>query len=136
MLTQEIVFFDGDCGLCHRAVTFLLPRDPDGSRFRFAPLAGTTLEARLSAPERAALPDSLVVFSTSGLWLVKSAAVRQMLWRLGPGWRLLSRLIALTPRPLADAAYDAIAARRKKMFARPTTTCPIVPLAWRERFLP
>ena len=36
----DLLFYDGTCGLCHRAVTFALARDPDGSRFRFAALQG------------------------------------------------------------------------------------------------
>ncbi|HZH02738.1 MAG TPA: DCC1-like thiol-disulfide oxidoreductase family protein [Myxococcaceae bacterium] len=37
---SDILFYDGGCGLCHRAVRFVLARDPAG-RFRFAPLGGS-----------------------------------------------------------------------------------------------
>lgn len=130
------VFYDGHCGLCHGAVRFLLARDRDGSRFRFAPLQGETL-GRLVRPEaRPALPDSVVVIAADGTLLTRSDGVIALLAELGHGWRLVALAIRLVPRPLRDAAYDLVARVRKKLFATPADACPVVPPELRLRFDP
>jgi predicted DCC family thiol-disulfide oxidoreductase YuxK len=132
----ETVFYDGGCGLCHRAVRFALWADRDGSRFRFAPLGGRTFRAAVVENERDRLPDSLVLRTRSGELLTRSAAVVQMLDRLGGVFRALARLGRLVPRPLADALYDFLARVRFRLFARPPDWCPAVPERLRSRFDP
>ena len=66
MPSQSIVFYDGGCGLCHRAVRFALAHDRDGSRFRFAALDGDAFRAAIPAPVRPTLPDSLVLLDPDG----------------------------------------------------------------------
>jgi len=132
----DLVFYDGSCGLCHRLVSFVLARDPDGSRFRYAPLGGPTFVHSFVAGERERLPDSIVVRTADGRTLVRSAAVIQLGERLGGGWRALARAASLFPHWLLDLAYDGIARIRRALFVRPEMTCPIVPQELRGRFLP
>jgi predicted DCC family thiol-disulfide oxidoreductase YuxK len=56
--------------------------------------------------------------------------------RLGGLWRALAAALALVPRPLADFAYDGVAALRHRLFARPRDACPLAPAALSERFDP
>ena len=57
--TTETLFYDGQCGLCHRAVRFLLAEDrAPGGAFRFAPLA-----ARPSRPRYPGRPTCRTVWS-------------------------------------------------------------------------
>lgn len=130
------VFYDGHCGLCHGAVKFLLARDRDGSRFRYAPLQGATFAALVPAPARAGLPDSVVVLTDRGELLTRSVGVIALLESLGGGWRALASVARLAPRPLADATYDLVARLRKKLFAAPADVCPMVPAVLRARFDP
>lgn len=132
----DIVSYDGTCGLCHRLVVFLLRKDPDGSRFRFASLQGDSARSMLSAEERGSLPDSIVVRTGEGAVLARSTAVLHVLNRLGGGWRTLAAVARIVPRPLADAGYDAIARVRKRFFETPPAACPVVPANLRARFLP
>jgi predicted DCC family thiol-disulfide oxidoreductase YuxK len=67
--------------------------------------------------------------------LTRSSAVVAILDRLGGWWRVLAALLRAIPRPLRDLGYDAIAAVRKKLFATPTSSCPILPPTLRARFL-
>jgi predicted DCC family thiol-disulfide oxidoreductase YuxK len=133
-VTTDLVFYDGDCGFCHRSVRFLLARDPDGSRFRYAPLQGETVGRLLGAAERASLPDSLVVRTAAGELLVRSRALLHVLRRLGGAWALLAGLLWLVPRPLRDATYDAFARVRYRLFVRPTEACPVLSPSLRARF--
>ncbi len=131
----EVLFYDGGCGLCHRAVRFVLWADPQGRAFRFAPLGGATFQAEVPAAERPRLPDSLVVRTAEGALLTRSAGVLHVLRRLGGGWGVLADFFGLVPRPLRDAAYDFVARIRFRLFARPNDACPVVPPPLRTRFL-
>ena len=132
----ERIFYDGQCGLCHHAVSFAAKRDPDGSRFRFAPLGGETFEREIPPEERARLPDSLVLQQRGGGLVFRSDAALHIMSRLGPGWRFLAALGRLLPRFLRDRAYDLVARWRSRLFARPDGTCPILPPELRRRFEP
>jgi predicted DCC family thiol-disulfide oxidoreductase YuxK len=133
---QEILFYDGGCGLCHRAVRFVLAFDRDGRAFRFAPLGGATFLERVPEAERSGLPDSLVLRTEEGALLTRSAAVLHVLRRLGGFFRLLAALGGIVPGVLRDALYDFVARVRFRLFARPDDVCPLVPRDQRARFLP
>ncbi len=130
----ERVYYDGSCGLCHRAVRFLLAEDVDGSRFRFAPLGGDAFEAHVPPAERRALPDSVIVGTEDGRLLVRSDAALHLLERLGGAWRILGLVAGIVPRAVRDAAYDGVASVRKRLFRAPKEACPLLPAALRERF--
>jgi len=83
MADHSMVFYDGGCGLCHRAVRFALAHDADGSRFRFASLDSEGFRRRVPPAARAGLPDSIVALTPDGTLLVRSAAVLHVLERVG-----------------------------------------------------
>ncbi|MBI5365176.1 MAG: DUF393 domain-containing protein [Planctomycetes bacterium] len=130
----ERLYYDGACGLCQRAVRFVLAEDPEGRRFRFAPLQGATFARAVDAATRATLPDSVVVVAADGRVLARSAAVVHVLQRLGGLWRVLGTLLALVPRPWRDHGYDALARTRKRLFAAPKELCPLGPKHVTDRF--
>jgi predicted DCC family thiol-disulfide oxidoreductase YuxK len=134
--SPELLFYDGHCGLCHRAVKFVLRHDKAGNLFRFAPLQGSTFQSRVFPEQRAALPDSVVVLTSAGALLVRSDAFIHILRRIGGSWRLLAGVIEVIPRPLRDAVYDFIARVRYRVFGRREELCPIVPPDLRARFEP
>lgn len=133
---HDFVFYDGSCGLCHHAVTFLVKRDVAGDRFRYAPLGGETFESRVPADVRASLPDSIVVVTAEGECLVRSRAAIHLLRRLGGAWRVAAALASVVPSFAADRVYDGVATIRRRIFAAPKGACPILPAHLRERFLP
>lgn len=131
----ERLYYDGDCGLCHRVVTFVLARDPHGVAFRFAPLGGETFRRRVPEAARAGLADSIVVERAGdGALLERSDAVVHVLLRLGGGWELLGRALGRLPRAVRDVAYDFVAGRRGRLFRAPASVCPLVPPHLRARF--
>jgi predicted DCC family thiol-disulfide oxidoreductase YuxK len=131
---HTMVFYDGGCGLCHRAVRFAIAHDGDGSRFRFASLDSVALRRRVPPAARAGLPDSIVALTPGGTLLVRSAAVIHILERVGGPWKLLGRLLALVPRWARDAGYNGVAQVRHRLFRRPDDTCPVTPPELRARF--
>ncbi len=133
--SPEIVFYDGQCGLCHRAIRFLLAEDEEAS-FGLAPLQGETLQTELAAAPRDPLPDSIVVRTADERWLTHSAAVLYLGQRLGGLWRVLATVAGWVPGPLRDAVYRGIARVRRSLFAKPEGLCPMVPPTLGRRFLP
>jgi predicted DCC family thiol-disulfide oxidoreductase YuxK len=132
---EPVVFYDGECGLCQRAVRLLVRLDRQ-ARLRFAPLGGETFARTVPEAERRRLPDSLVLRTPDGRLLVRSAALRESLRRLGAPWSAVARLMALVPRRAADSLYDLVAARRARLFGRSPESCPAPPGGWRGRLLP
>jgi predicted DCC family thiol-disulfide oxidoreductase YuxK len=124
---RENIFYDGSCGLCHWSVRFAIAEDLSESKFRFAPLGGKAFKSLIPAPRRAGLPDSLIVLTSDRRILVRSAAVIHILRRLGGAWICVALLLALLPRPIADAAYDFVARSRHLFFRHRNRVCLILP---------
>jgi predicted DCC family thiol-disulfide oxidoreductase YuxK len=131
--TKEILFYDGHCGLCHRAVRFVLAQDR-AAIFRFAPLDSEAFRATVPESSRANLPDSIIVRTADGKLLARSDAMLYILERLGGKWRLLGVFARIIPTPLRDFLYDRIAGVRYRLFAKPVDACPIIPANLRDRF--
>ncbi len=131
-----MLFYDGHCGLCHRAVRFVLKHDRSGSAFRFSPLEGETFPLRIPPEKRADLPDSIVVLTNHGELLVRSEAFIHILRRLGGGWKFLAGVIRIVPRRFRDAIYNIVARIRYRVFGTRGDLCPLVPPDLRARFDP
>lgn len=137
MLTRvDRLFYDGGCGLCHGAVRFVMRREREDHRFRYAPLSGPTFERLVPAARRAGLPDSLIVLTGSGRLLARSQAAIFLLKRLGGIWPWVGRLLEIIPWRIRDAGYDWIARNRLRLFEKPAEGCPVPSEEARERFDP
>ena len=126
MSAAETIYYDGNCGLCHGFVKFVLARDA-AERFHFAPLD------RLSADERRGLPDTVAVRTPQGM-LIKSDAALHVLTALGGFWKFAAACGRLFPRSLRDFVYDCVARVRYRVFGTTAVACPIVPPELRKRF--
>lgn len=127
------IYYDGECGLCHGWVRFVLAEDRAGA-FRFAPLQGASAAEAL--PEHARRDDyeSLVLVTADGRVLDKFAAVRETLVLLGGLWGVGARALDLLPATLGDAGYRLVARNRRRLSRRPTGVCPVMPAAYAARF--
>ena len=127
-----VIFFDGVCGLCNRAVDFFLRRDRQG-RFRFAPLQGETAAARLDTADVESL-GSIVLRDEAGTHRHSTAVVR-ILRRLGGVWGAAGWLLWLVPRPIRDLGYRLVGRNRYRLFGK-KETCRMPTPEERSRFLP
>ncbi|MCE9590256.1 MAG: DCC1-like thiol-disulfide oxidoreductase family protein [Planctomycetes bacterium] len=132
--TVDRVFYDGHCGLCHRAVRFMLAEGRGGKAFVFTPLQSERLQQVLSEEQRRGLPDSIVVLTADGRLHTRSTAVIHAMGRMGGVWRILGGALRLVPRAVRDAGYDAVARVRHRLWRRPTEACPLMPAGLRTRF--
>jgi predicted DCC family thiol-disulfide oxidoreductase YuxK len=128
------LFYDGNCGLCHRCVRLVLSEDHRDDPIRLAPLGGQAFVETIQPGARDSLPDSIVVVTPDGQVLCQSAAVLEFARLLGGAWRLAAIAARLVPRPAADLAYRVIAAIRHRLFDRPSESCPLLPPELRDRF--
>ena len=132
----DLLFYDGTCGLCHRTVRFVIAHDPGGRGFRFAPIGGPTFRSSFPESSRLAPPDSILVRTAAGSTLTRYAAVLHIARRIGGFWGALADLGWLVPQWLGDLLYDGVARIRKRLFATPPDSCPVVPVELRARFEP
>lgn len=133
-MATERIFYDGHCGLCHRAVRFVLAEDRAGHAFRFAPLDSNAFRVAVHEDDRATLPDSIVLLTTDGALLSRSTAVLYILQHLGGVWRILGNIAGLIPLTVRDRVYDGIARIRHCLFHAPAQACPLAPAHLRKRF--
>ncbi len=133
-----MLLYDGDCGFCARSVQFVLAHETarTGRLLRFAPLQsdfGTRVAEQCPAVTTA---NSVVWFEpasgTVSRTLIRSDAALSVLTYLGGAWRVLAWLGRAVPRPIRDAVYNAIAARRHTLTAPP---CLLPNPDERQRFL-
>ena len=132
----EWVFFDGDCGFCHRWVQLVVKHDQDGRAFRFAPRKGETFRSLVAAERGQALPPSILVLTTEGQILTRSSAVLHILDRLGGGWRVMAFVGRMVPAGIRDVVYRFIAHVRHGLLPAPDSPCPVVAPELRRRFGP
>ncbi|HMD30309.1 MAG TPA: DCC1-like thiol-disulfide oxidoreductase family protein [Candidatus Acidoferrales bacterium] len=135
MAAANVIFYDGDCALCHGFVRFLLGRDAASKRFVFSPLGGRLITQLLTPAERAGLPDSLVLRTGDGRLRVRSEAVLGSFEILGGFWAGLAAVCRLVPVGVRDAVYDLIARSRRAVFGTTSFACPLVPANLRDRFV-
>lgn len=128
-------FYDGQCGLCHLAVSFLLKRDRDGA-LRFAPIQ-TQVYRRFARQHHIALtPRSIIVQDPkSGRLLAESAAVLYLLRHCRAPWPLVAAFGFLVPRTLRDRLYRWVAGTRHRWFKPPSSLYPKIPHNLTDRLL-
>jgi predicted DCC family thiol-disulfide oxidoreductase YuxK len=132
--TEKVtLFYDGVCGLCHRAVRFVLAEDRTGRACDLAPLQSELFASSVTTPEE--VPDSIVLRRADGTLLFRSAAVMHAMERLGGSWRVAAVGLRVIPAPIRDVVYKFIARIRSRLFRQPDGFCPIVPQHLRARFV-
>ncbi len=127
-----IVLFDGTCGFCERAVTFIALRDPD-AYFRFGASQTPAAQSLLAEYHINRESTRSLVLIEGGRVYLRSTASLRIARRLVWPWRLLGVLI-LVPAPIRDPFYRLAAALRHRL-AGPSNACENPPLAIRKRLI-
>jgi predicted DCC family thiol-disulfide oxidoreductase YuxK len=137
---MPVLLFDGECGLCHRLVRFLLRIDRHG-RLRFAPLQGNAAQTYLRMHGLPMTDFDTLIYVPD--WrqrdrpdhLFRTAGVVSAL-RMTGGMiaRILAMLLAIFPAQVRDAGYRLVGHWRYRIFG-PWRPRPLRRLEWAERFL-
>ena len=134
-----VLLYDGDCGVCARSVQFVLRHESvHPAPLNFATLSGAFAAALHESFPHLAHVDSVLWYEPAAAGraprvLVRSDAALRVLEHVGGMWRVLAWLGGLTPRPVRDALYDAVARRRKQISA---SACIVPSPTSAPRFLP
>lgn len=131
--TNNIVFFDGNCGFCDTSIRQIMRIDVH-ARIRYAPLQGETA-ARLLPPElrEHASLSTLVYLDAQSRRFTKSEAFFELFRAIGGVWKL-ALILRIVPLRWRDSAYDAIAKRRRSLFSK--ESCPLPTEDQKARILP
>ncbi len=114
----DLLFLDGDCGLCHRLAQFLTPRLRSPESLLLVPQSSEEARVLLAELPAAYVGLDSVFLRRDGRFYARSGAALRALLYLGWPWRLLARTLLLMPRPLRDAVYDQVARHRHRIFGR------------------
>ena len=127
-----LVIFDGQCGLCNRAVRWLVRRDSQ-DRLRFVAfesemVAGILARQGIGAPDPESGPDTILVVREFGhpaeLVLVRSEAVLALLAELPRPWPTVETVLGWIPRPVLDLGYRLVTRWRYRIWGR-LENCPV-----------
>ena len=109
---EHIVFYDGDCGFCNRAVQWILEKEKSPI-IHFSSIQSSFAQRFLNG--KGVMPDlSTVYFYSDGQLFSESAAAFQLCLFLRNPYRVL-RFFRVLPRALTNAVYRGIAKRRHRM---------------------
>lgn len=128
---ENIVFFDGNCGLCQGSVKWLLAHEHPTAQAE-KPLYFASLTSAWAAHLPDDLPDS-IVYREGNRVFTKSTAVFRLCTRLKWPWRALY-YFRFVPLFIADAFYDQLAIWRKKTRVQ-AELCETIKPEWRNRLL-
>jgi predicted DCC family thiol-disulfide oxidoreductase YuxK len=137
-----VVVFDGHCGLCNRAVRWLLRHDRR-DRLRFvasesAAAAGLLARHGISASGLKPGPETILVvreFAQGGeRVLARSEAVLALLREMPRPWPAVATALGWIPRPVRGLGYRLIARWRYRVWGR-VESCPLPTANERQRFL-
>ena len=126
---QQIVLFDGVCGMCNASVDFILSRDRD-KKFLFSPLQGKFANEQF--PHECKDLKTIIYFR-NGMILRRSSAVLRILIDLGGLWFVVWPLL-LIPAFLRDLFYRIIANSRH-LISKKRAVCRLPSPEEKERFL-
>ena len=139
---RVLVVFDGRCGLCNRAVRWLLHRDRR-DRLRFAASESAKVAELLARhgmgmAELGLRPDTILVVRDVGgaaeSVLVRSDGVAALLRELPRPWPVVAAALNWIPRPVREQGYRLIARWRYRIWGR-LESCPVPTAEERGRFL-
>ncbi|MEP6862998.1 MAG: DCC1-like thiol-disulfide oxidoreductase family protein [Deltaproteobacteria bacterium] len=127
-----IVLYDGECGLCHRSVKFILDHEAD-HELRFAPLQGeVAAELRSIHPNIPANVDTVVLVAGGRAYL-RSKAFLHVAKHLRAPWRWVYA-VRWFPGVILDLAYRVIAKIRYRVWGK-VDSCELPSPERRARFL-
>ncbi|MGB0414385.1 MAG: thiol-disulfide oxidoreductase DCC family protein [Coraliomargarita sp.] len=130
--SKMVVYFDGVCNLCNRAVDFIIRHDAD-ARIRFASLQSAHGQAVLARLGLSLDELKTIVFEQDGVLYVKSDAALKIAAVLdGPvSWFAWFLWI---PRFLRDPLYMLISNNRYRWFGK-KSSCRLPTADERKRFI-
>ena len=113
---NNIVYFDGICGLCNSFIGFLVKLDRN-YKLRFATLQGENGQELIKKINFVNSDFDTVIFQKNDQVYTKSTAFFEIFKTLGGFWKILL-IFKLLPTSLSDLIYGYISKKRYKIFGK------------------
>lgn len=133
-VNDPIIVFDGVCGLCSRAVSFIIKRDPE-KKFKFIAAQSQHLSRYVTDEDclKKIKSNETIVLITAEACFYKTDAAFMVLKQLNSPLRKLHFLLHI-PKFIRDGIYAHVAKRRYKWFGR-YNQCMVPDPSIMDRFL-
>ena len=135
--TKAIVLYDGVCGLCNRAVQFLLKRDRH-DRFQFASLqsdvAARVLQRHGMDPKSLDTVYAVLNYGEPNETLLAKGDAFLFFAKVIGGIWSVAQVGRIIPRPIRNWLYDLIARHRYQVFGK-SESCMLPDPKQRHKFL-
>ena len=130
MESKKIVFFDGHCNLCNRAVQFILRFDR--SKKIYLSSIQSKFSHEIFTEHNISSDLDSIVYLRNGKVFIKSDAALNIMWDFNGIWRV-SYILFIIPKFIRDYFYDLIAKYRYTIWGK-SDTC-FIDEDYSERFL-
>ena len=124
-MVENIIYYDGECGLCHVAVKFILRVDSK-NKFYFSPLSNFDNNLKNI--------DSIILKSGDKVFY-ESQAIIMVFEKIDNNWNYLAKVLKIFPINVLDIAYRWVSRNRTKISVKKVSSCPIVPSNYKKRFI-
>ena len=124
-MVENVIYYDGECGLCHLAVRFILRVDSK-SKFYFSPLSNFDNNLKRI--------DSIILKRGNRVFY-EGQAIIMIFENIDNSWNYLAKVLKLVPINVLDTAYRWVSRNRTKVFVKKVSSCPIVPSYYQKRFI-
>ena len=124
-MAENIIYYDGECGLCHLAVRFILRVDSK-SKFYFSPLSNLDNNFKYI--------DSIILKRGDKVFY-EGYAIIMIFENIENNWNYLGKVLKLIPINVLDTAYRWVSRNRAKISIKKVSSCPMVPSYYRKRFI-
>ena len=124
-MVVNVIYYDGECGLCHLAVKFILRVDSK-SKFYFSPLSN--LDNNLKSIDSIILKKGNKVF-------YEGQAIILIFENIDNNWNYLAKVLKLIPINVLDKAYRWVSRNRARVFIKKVSSCPLIPSYYKIRFI-
>ena len=124
-MVKNVIYYDGECGLCHLAVRFILRVDSKNN-FYFSPLSNLDINLKNI--------DS-IIFKRGNKVFYEGQAIIMIFENIDNNWNYLAKVLKLIPINLLDTAYRWVSRNRAKVSVKKVSSCPIVPSCYQKRFI-
>ena len=124
-MVENIIYYDGECGLCHVAVKFILRVDSK-NKFYFSPLSNFDNNLKNI--------DSIILKSGDKVFY-ESQAIIMVFEKIDNNWNYLAKVLKLIPINILDKAYRWVSRNRAKISVKKVSSCPMVPSSYQKRFI-
>ncbi len=130
ILPSDLVFYDGECGLCNQTVQWILCHDRD-ELFTFCPLQSGLAEELLAQSGVIINLDTVYYMANETLY-ERSDATLEILQRLYPCFAPLFIILKAIPKWMRNGYYNFISDHRH-FLGKPR--CILMSSKWKRRFL-